>query len=294
METTLTFNVAINDVEQPGAVTIDVSTPPAGSTYTLSGAWGEISITTAYNPSSPDVLKILNCTMISGTIAPSDTYRFAGVRLSDTYYVELPYHQLTSLVLWTKSNNAWKLSTNVGTVTLLLYTPRVVFDANGGVGAPAEIAGRFGVPFALPASVPTRKGYVFAGWLPSKPNDWLHPREYWYSTQEPYEESGTTYIDAATENISALLPVGASARIFRRLLPEESVVIDISDIKVRSDDSGTSIIQSMSRPNLYQCLIESFGPVKLFALWHRCSHWPIRDKSGRLLRGPDGRILRDD
>lgn len=49
------------------------------------------------------------------------------------------------------------------------YYATLAFDANGGTGAPAAIAGSMAntnpyVRFTIPADVPTRSGYAFAGW----------------------------------------------------------------------------------------------------------------------------------
>lgn len=49
------------------------------------------------------------------------------------------------------------------------YYATLAFDANGGTGAPAAIAGSMVnsnpyVRFVVPADVPTRSGYAFAGW----------------------------------------------------------------------------------------------------------------------------------
>lgn len=49
------------------------------------------------------------------------------------------------------------------------YYATLAFDANGGSGAPAAIAGSMAntnpyVRFTIPADVPTRSGYAFAGW----------------------------------------------------------------------------------------------------------------------------------
>lgn len=49
------------------------------------------------------------------------------------------------------------------------YYATLAFDANGGTGAPAAIAGSMAntnpyVRFTIPADVPTRSGYAFTGW----------------------------------------------------------------------------------------------------------------------------------
>ena len=49
------------------------------------------------------------------------------------------------------------------------YYATLAFDANGGTGAPAPIAGSMAntnpyVRFTIPAAIPSRPGYVFVGW----------------------------------------------------------------------------------------------------------------------------------
>lgn len=49
------------------------------------------------------------------------------------------------------------------------YYATLAFDANGGTGAPAAIAGSMAnsnpyVRFTIPADIPTRSGYAFTGW----------------------------------------------------------------------------------------------------------------------------------
>ncbi|MGL4908258.1 MAG: InlB B-repeat-containing protein, partial [Bacteroidales bacterium] len=40
----------------------------------------------------------------------------------------------------------------------------ILFDANGGAGAPAELSKTFSVNIKLPSTLPIREGYIFLGW----------------------------------------------------------------------------------------------------------------------------------
>ncbi|MGL5912613.1 MAG: InlB B-repeat-containing protein, partial [Bacteroidales bacterium] len=40
----------------------------------------------------------------------------------------------------------------------------ILFDANGGTGAPTELSKTFSVNIKLPDTLPIREGYIFLGW----------------------------------------------------------------------------------------------------------------------------------
>lgn len=300
---TLTIAIEINDVRQPGAVTIDLTTPPAEATYTLTCAGGTFAIDSTYNTDMPSSLKKLDFA-VTATLADQSHYRYVGYIWTnnagssyDCY--EPPPHSFGGVALWIKSGDQWRISTYVTEFVFRFFTPRVVFWANGGVGAPAAIEARFGEAFALPLHTPTREGYAFAGWLPSTPS---HDAEAmnWYSNQQPYTLDGVQYVDAEPLcNICCLL--GSSNRTeFRRLRPGERVIIDKSAIRrfvnqaPITDNPELTTIESADRLRLYRDLIDTHGPINMVAIWHRCTHMLIRDEAGNLLRGPDGRLLRDD
>ncbi len=298
---TTTIAIEINGVRQSGAVTIDVTTPPAEATYTLTCAGGTISVDLYYNPDTPAVLKYLMFDA-SATLVNQDLYRYVGYsfRPGDYNWYEDPPHNSEGFAVWYKYGDEWRLTSAPAAVVFQFYTPRVEFFAAGGVGAPAAIEARFGEAFALPMQTPTREGYAFAGWLPSDPTFEWEAMGGWYSSQQPYTLDGVQYVRAAPiNNICCLL--GSSTRTeFRRLRPGERVIIDKSDIRrfvnqaPITDNPWLTTIESADRPQLYQNLIDTQGPINMVAIWHRCTHMLIRDEEGNLLRGPDGRLLRDD
>ncbi len=49
----------------------------------------------------------------------------------------------------------------------------IVFDANGGSGAPLPVTKHHGMDVALPETVPQRPGYTFLGWGLSQSSDWI-------------------------------------------------------------------------------------------------------------------------
>lgn len=300
---TTTIAIEINGVRQSGAVTIDVTTPPAEATYTLTCAGGTFTVVLSYDADMPSVLKKLDFSA-TATLVDQSHYRYVGYSWtgspgSSYNCYELPPHTFGGVALWIKSGDQWRISTYLTEFVFRFYTPRVEFFANGGVGAPAAIEARFGEAFALPLQTPTREGYAFAGWLPS---DTTHDAEAmdWYSDQQPYTLDGVQYVDARQLcNICCLL--GSSTRTeFRRLRPGERVIIDKSDIRrfvnqaPVTDNPWLTTIESADRLRLYRDLIDTQGPINMIAIWHRCTHMLIRDEEGNLLRGPDGRLLRDD
>lgn len=300
---TTTIAIEINGVRQSGAVTIDVTTPPAEATYTLTCAGGTFTVVSSYDPDVATVLKKLDFSA-TATLVDQSRYRYVGWNFrsstSNAPVYEPPPHSISYVAMWYKSGGKWQLTYHMDVIVFRFYTPRVEFWANGGVGAPAAIEARFGEAFALPLQTPTREGYVFAGWLPSDPSmdiagGW---ESSWYSAQQPYTLDGIQYVHAAGQNICCLL--GSSTRTeFRRLRPGERVIIDKSDIRryvstLETDNPWLTTIESADRSRLYRNLIDTQGPINMVAIWHRCTHMLIRDEEGNLLRGPDGRLLRDD
>lgn len=300
---TTTIAIEINGVRQSGAVTIDVTTPPAEATYTLTCAGGTFTIVSSYDPDVAAVLKKLNFSA-TATLADQSHYRYVGYSWTGSAggsyaCYESPPHSFGGVALWLKSGGQWRISSYATEFVFRFFTPRVEFHANGGVGAPAAIEARFGEAFALPLQTPTREGYAFAGWLPSRPSLDEESSLGWYSSQQPYTQDGVQYVNAASQNICCLL--GSSTRVeFRRLRPGERVIVDKSDIRrfvnqaPITDNPWLTTIESADRPRLYRNLIDTQGPINMIAIWHRCTHKLIRDEEGNLLRGPDGRLLRDD
>ena len=194
----------------------------------------------------------------------------------------------------------------MSSMTFNFVAAQITFDANGGSDAPSGLVYQFNVPFRLPATIPVRQGYVFAGWLPSRVT--LDPevspswRAVWYST-DPLEEEGGIYygVDHWYLCVNNVLSPGNK---FRRLRAGEEIAISCNDIEARfgywqQEEDRQSLypvfLRSLSRPSLYKYLICSDAKVVMRALWHRCTHKLIRDADGRnLLRGPDGKLLRDD
>lgn len=99
--------------------------------------------------------------MLSATIPTRDGYRFLGWSVAST----------SNMVAYTPG------TVYVGNMVLDLYavweeiaatTYTVMYDANGGQGAPASQVKTHDIALTLSSTVPTRDGYRFLGWGVSK------------------------------------------------------------------------------------------------------------------------------
>ncbi len=165
---------------KPGYIFLgwSISSNATSASYPAGGTYTKDSDVTLYAVWEAAPIYVVTYDANGGTNAPSDQEKRQGVSL--TLSDVIPTRTGYTFVGWAASKDAVSAvympgGTFTDEVSITLYavwtknpTYTVHFDANGGVGAPADQNKVSGVELTLSDTVPTRTGYKFSGWATRK------------------------------------------------------------------------------------------------------------------------------